>query len=247
MGKFKIVNGRQSQLNQEGKLLIDDGAGYVLPTASETVKGGIRVGANLSISGGILSADDMRYDDVEVRDAIGSLEVETQNLQDQIDEIPEGPVGPAGPQGPKGDKGDKGDTGDTGALGPQGPKGDTGPEGPQGPVGPQGTQGFRGDPGPEGPQGPKGDKGDKGDPGAPGESAQTLVVTVPNTGWSGSVTLAVAGLTGPHVVSPVSAAGAQTWAAGRWWASSPADGQLTITGDIQPSVDPVDVRVVWWN
>ena len=80
-----------------------------------------------------------------------------------------------------------------------------------------------------------------------GESAQSAVVTVPNVGWTDSTTLTVAGLTGPHVVAPVTAEGAQAWAAGQWWASSPADGQLTITGTIQPSTDPVDVRVVWWE
>ena len=80
-----------------------------------------------------------------------------------------------------------------------------------------------------------------------GASAQSAVVTVPNVGWTDSTTLTVAGLTGPHVVAPVTAEGAQAWAAGQWWASSPADGQLTITGTIQPSTDPVDVRVVWWE
>ena len=153
MGKYKIVNGRQSQLTQEGKLIADDSDGYVLPTASETVKGGVRVGANLSMSGGVLSADDMRYDDTEVRDDIADLEVETQNLQDQIDAIPEGPAGPTGPQGPKGDTGPEGPQGPQGPKGDKGDKGDTGPEGTPGPVGPQGQQGFRGDPGPDGPQG----------------------------------------------------------------------------------------------
>lgn len=80
-----------------------------------------------------------------------------------------------------------------------------------------------------------------------GESAQSAIVTVPNIGWTDSTTLTVAGLTGPHVVAPVTAEGAQAWAAGQWWASSPADGQLTITGTIQLSADPVDVRVVWWE
>ena len=73
------------------------------------------------------------------------------------------------------------------------------------------------------------------------------VVTVPNAGWTGSVTLSVDGLTGVHWVSPVTAADAATWAAGNWWASSPTDGQLVITGEIQPTADPVDIRVVWWG
>ena len=80
-----------------------------------------------------------------------------------------------------------------------------------------------------------------------GGAASSAIVTVPNIGWTDSITLAVAGLTGPHVVAPVTAEGAQAWAAGQWWASSPADGQLTIAGTIQPSADPVDVRVVWWE
>ena len=78
-------------------------------------------------------------------------------------------------------------------------------------------------------------------------AASSAIVTVPNIGWTDSITLTVAGLTGPHVVAPVTAEGAQAWAAGQWWASSPADGQLTIAGAIQPSADPVDVRVVWWE
>lgn len=82
--------------------------------------------------------------------------------------------------------------------------------------------------------------------GLPG-AASSAIVTVPNTGWTDTITLAVAGLTGPHVVAPVTAEGAQAWAAGQWWASSPADGQLTISGTIQPSADPVDVRVIWWE
>lgn len=77
--------------------------------------------------------------------------------------------------------------------------------------------------------------------------ARSSVVTVPNASWAGSVTLPVAGLTGPHVVSPVTAEDARTWAVGEWWASSPEDGYLTITGEIQPSADPVDIRIVWWE
>ena len=83
--------------------------------------------------------------------------------------------------------------------------------------------------------------------GGGGESARSAVVTVPNAGWAGSVTLPVAGLTGPHVVSPVTAEDASTWAAGGWWASSPEDGYLTITGEIQSSADPADIRIVWWE
>ena len=171
MAKYKIVNGRQSQLNQEGKLLVDDGSGYTLPTASPTTKGGIRVGANLSMSGDVLSADDMRYDDAELRSDIADLEADTQSLQDQIDEIPAGPEGPQGPQGPVGPKGDPGDDGAPGETGPQGPqglRGETGPEGPQGPQGPQGFQGLQGIQGPAGEVGPVGPKGDPGEDGAPG-------------------------------------------------------------------------------
>ena len=160
MAKYKIVNGRQSQLNQEGKLLIDDGAGYTLPTASPTVKGGVRIGANLSMRGDLLSADDMRYDDSEVRSDIVDLVAEVEDIQDRIDNIPEGPAGPTGPQGSQGPQGPKGDTGETGPQGPKGDKGDTGPEGPQGAEGPQGPRGLQGIQGETGPQGPKGDKGD---------------------------------------------------------------------------------------
>ena len=60
MERFRVINSRQSQRDAEGHLLPDDGSTYVLPTASATVKGGVRVGANLSMSGDVLSADDMR-------------------------------------------------------------------------------------------------------------------------------------------------------------------------------------------
>ena len=174
MGRYRVVNSRQSQLTEEGKLLPRDGSSYILPTASETVKGGVRVGANLSMSGAMLSADDMRYDDAEVRGDIDELQDRAELLQDQIDAIPagqqgpEGPEGPRGPEGPQGLKGDKGNPGDKGDQGPEGPEGPQGLKGDKGNPGDQGLQGLEGPEGPRGPEGPQGLKGDKGDQGPEG-------------------------------------------------------------------------------
>ena len=187
MERFRVINSRQSQRDAEGHLLPDDGSTYVLPTASATVKGGVRVGANLSMSGDVLSADDMRYDDTVVRDDIEDLQDKTELLQDQIDNIPEGPQGPqglAGPAGPAGaDGADSTVPGPQGPEGPQGPAGPAGadgadstvpgpqgPEGPQGPAGPAGPAGADGAdstvPGPQGPEGPQGPAGPAGADGA---------------------------------------------------------------------------------
>lgn len=168
--------------------------------------------------------------------------------------LPEGVLGPQGPEGPQGPQGDKGDKGDKGDTGDKGDKGDTGDKGEKGDKGDKGDKGEKGDPPETSWAGtslavdshpPVDLKGDKGDDGS--DTPRAFVVTVPNTGWSDAVNLSVPGLTGPHIVSPVTMEGAQTWAAGAWWASSPGDGQLTIEGAIQPSADPVDVRVLWWE
>ena len=95
MTRYKVVNSRQSQVSSDtGRLVVDDGSGYTLPTATADIKGGVRVGANLSMAGDVLSADDMRYDSQVLTD-IGDLEEGQQGLQDQIDAIPTVP-GPPG-------------------------------------------------------------------------------------------------------------------------------------------------------
>lgn len=86
------------------------GSTYTLPTASTTVKGGVKVdGTTITITNGIITAQ-------------ASL------LQ-----------GPTGATGPQGLKGDKGDTGSTGATGPAGADGATGPKGDTGATGPSGV------------------------------------------------------------------------------------------------------------
>ena len=88
MTRYKVVNSRQSQVSSDtGRLVVDDGSGYTLPTATADIKGGVRVGANLSMAGDVLSADDMRYDDSQVLTDIGDLEEGQQGLQDQIDSL----------------------------------------------------------------------------------------------------------------------------------------------------------------
>ena len=163
MTRYKVVNSRQSQVSSDtGRLVVDDGSGYTLPTATADIKGGVRVGANLSMAGDVLSADDMRYDDSQVLTDIGDLEEGQQGLQDQIDALGPGVPGPAGPAGPAGTQGPKGDPGPAGTQGPKGDPGPAGVQGPKGDPGPAGTQGPKGDPGPAGVQGPKGDPGPAG-------------------------------------------------------------------------------------
>lgn len=128
------------------------GADYILPTASATVKGGIKVGKNLTIN------------------PDGTLDASASGEQGpKGDKGDTGDVGPAGPQGAKGDQGIKGDTGDQGLQGPKGDKGDTGPAGPQGIKGDQGIQGLKGDKGDTGQQGAKGDQGIQGLKGLTGD------------------------------------------------------------------------------
>lgn len=100
------------------------GAGsYVLPTASPTVKGGIKIGKNLKIN------------------------------SDQTLDAPDPIPGPQGPKGDKGDTGAQGiqglpgkdgTNGKDGQQGLQGPKGDTGATGQQGPKGDKGEPGSGG-------------------------------------------------------------------------------------------------------
>ena len=53
MTRYKVVNSRQSQVDFTGRLVVDDGSGYTLPTATADIKGGVRVGANLSMTGDV--------------------------------------------------------------------------------------------------------------------------------------------------------------------------------------------------
>lgn len=82
------------------------GSSYVLPPATTTVLGGVKIGANITVQ------------------VDGTISVAAPG------------TGPAGPQGPQGPAGATGATGPAGATGPQGPAGATGATGPQGPAGP---------------------------------------------------------------------------------------------------------------
>ena len=184
MAKYKIVNNpNHSQVDYATGTLLDRETIEGVPVMSEGIRGGARLGRNLVMEGDVLSAEDMRYDDTDVRDGVETIRLNLQHLNDRFDDFeiaardkenipgPPGPTGPQGPPGPKGDPGDRGPIGvpgPTGPTGPPGPQGDSGPAGPEGRVGPQGPPGPQGDSGPAGPEGrvgPQGPPGPKGDPG----------------------------------------------------------------------------------
>lgn len=133
-----------------GGIIVGGGSGgsnYILPTASTTIKGGVKIdGTTITINNGVITAQ-------------ASL------LQ-----------GPTGATGPQGIQGPKGDTGATGPQGIQGPKGDTGlagAKGDTGATGSQGIQGPKGDTGATGATGSQGIQGLKGDTGATGPGIAT--------------------------------------------------------------------------
>ena len=190
MSMYKVVNApNHSQVDYVTGTVLDRETVEGVPVMSEGIRGGARLGRNLVMEGDVLSAEDMRYDDTDVRDGVEIIRLNQQYLQDRFDDfehaardkenIP-GPPGPQGPPGPKGDPGDPGDRGPigvpgpTGPTGPPGPQGDTGPAGPRGadgtpgPVGPKGDMGPAGPEGRVGPQGPQGPQGPKGEPGERG-------------------------------------------------------------------------------
>jgi hypothetical protein len=81
------------------------GGGYVLPTASTTVKGGVKIdGITITISNGVISAEP-------------SLLAGPTG--------PAGSIGPTGPAGSIGPTGPQGDTGPAGSIGPTGPAGNS--------------------------------------------------------------------------------------------------------------------------
>ncbi len=190
MSKYKIVNApNHPQIDYATGTVLDRETVEGVPVMSEGIRGGARLGRNLVMEGDVLSAEDMRYDDTDVRDGVEIIRLNQQYLQDRFDDFelaardkenipgPPGPTGPQGPPGPKGDPGDRGPIGvpgPTGPAGPPGPQGDMGPAGPRGadgtpgPVGPKGEMGPAGPEGRVGPQGPQGPPGPKGEPGERG-------------------------------------------------------------------------------
>ena len=193
MSRYKIVNANNSlQVSHETGTLIEPDAPNGVPLMGPSVRGGAKLGRNLTLVGDVLSADDMRYDDTGIRSAIATVREEGQRLHDRIDDLerggipgsgtggrgPAGPPGPAGPVGPAGERGPAGPPGPIGPIGPKGATGDRGPagaNGERGPIGPAGSQGpigpagERGPTGPAGPPGPKGDVGPAGPPGPKGD------------------------------------------------------------------------------
>lgn len=79
---------------------------YVLPPATATLLGGVKIGANITVQ------------------ADGTISVA----------LTTGPAGPPGPQGDTGPTGPNGPAGATGPQGPTGATGATGPQGPAGPI-----------------------------------------------------------------------------------------------------------------
>lgn len=189
MSRYKIVNANNSlQVSHETGTLIEPDAPNGVPLMGPSVRGGAKLGRNLTLVGDVLSADDMRYDDSGIRNAIATVREEGQRIHDRIDDLerngipaggtsergPAGPPGPPGPAGPPGERGPAGPPGPIGPIGPKGATGDRGPagangeHGPIGPPGPAGPAGANGAVGPAGPPGPKGDVGPAGPPGPQG-------------------------------------------------------------------------------
>ena len=173
MSIYKVINApNHPQVSHKTGTVLDQETIDGVPVMSEGIRGGARLGRNLVMEGDVLSAEDMRYDDTDVRDGVENIRLNQQYLQDRFDDfeitqrdresIP-GPKGDQGPQGPPGPKGDQGERGLIGVPGERGPVGPTGPTGPIGPAGPEGRIG------PQGPPGPKGDQGERGLIGVPGE------------------------------------------------------------------------------
>ena len=206
MSKYKIVNApNHPQIDYATGTVLDRETVEGVPVMSEGIRGGARLGRNLVMEGDVLSAEDMRYDDTDVRDGVEIIRLNQQYLQDRFDDFesaardkenipgPPGPIGPQGPPGPKGDPGDRGPLGvpgPTGPAGPPGPQGVMGPAGPRGADGPPGPKGNMGPAGPEGgvgPQGPQGPQGPKGEPGERGPAGPGADIV-----WSKPVEGAVA-------------------------------------------------------
>ena len=183
MSKYKVVNApNHPQIDYATGTVLDRETVEGVPVMSEGIRGGARLGRNLVMEGDVLSAEDMRYDDTDVRDDVEIIRLNQQYLNDRFDDFEKaardkedipGPPGPTGPQGPPGPKGDPGDRGPIGVPGPTGPAGPPGPQGIMGPAGPEGMIGLKGErgeagpPGPVGPQGPVGPAGERG-PAGPG-------------------------------------------------------------------------------
>lgn len=185
MSTYRILNSNNAtQIDYATGTVHDRETVSGVPVMSEGIRGGARLGRNLVMEGDVLSAEDMRYDDTDVRDGVEIIRLNQQYLQDRFDDFevaardkentpgPPGPPGPQGPPGPAGERGPQGPEGVMGIAGPPGPIGPRGADGTPGPIGPKGETGPvgpEGKAGPQGPPGPKGEPGERGPKGEPGE------------------------------------------------------------------------------
>ena len=165
------------------------GGSYTLPTASTTVKGGVKIdGTTITINNGVISAHGGSGASVTESASppnnphAGDMWWDTTsgNLFIYYDSnwVPAvaTTIGPQGLQGPKGDTGDRGATG---------PKGDTG------------ATGLQGDKGNTGDRGATGAKGDKGDPGVNGTNGLSAYEIAVADVFSGTELQWLASLIGP--------------------------------------------------
>lgn len=141
---------------------------YELPTASPTVKGGVRIdGTTITITNGVITA--------QASLLIGPTGAPGANGANGINGL-DGAPGAAGANGINGRDGVDGAPGDNGTNGRDGVDGAPGANGADGTNGQDGTNGAKGDtgeqgtPGSTGAQGAPGAQGDKGDTGAQGVS-----------------------------------------------------------------------------
>ena len=87
MSRYRVVNTKQNQADYKTGQLLDRDTGsseYVLPTATQSIKGGVRVGNNLYMTGETLNATDQRYDDTEVFERLDNLDEDITMIEEDI-------------------------------------------------------------------------------------------------------------------------------------------------------------------
>lgn len=130
-GSYEFIGTNEIDLSnyytkEETDKLVEDSA-YTLPTASDTILGGIKVGTNLTIENGVLSVagdftgtpgESLQYNWEGTK-----LGVKTTSETDYTYVDLKGEQGIQGPKGDTGEPGPQGDTGEQGIQGEQGPAG----------------------------------------------------------------------------------------------------------------------------
>ena len=147
---------------------------YVLPTASTTTLGGIKLGQGLTVDGdGVVSVVG-GGEGIPGEDGASAYEIAVANGFDGTEQQwLTSLIGPAGADGPPGADGINGVDG---APGADGAPGEQGPPGADGINGVDGAPGADGAPGEQGPPGADGINGVDGAPGADGASAYEIAV-----------------------------------------------------------------------